>query len=523
MERFGTAPEKNEYSDASYLKMYEIPGQETITEHGFLRYIKDKKQDEEIKNLIHNSVNNFRGELASAYGDQLIDLILRGLENKNPQIQILAADYIWEVPKKQLTNLILQGLENKNPKVQKSAFESISKLPPEKITDFIILGLNHPNSQVQIVAASNIYLSPEINRESLIQKGLENSNVLVKIVSLGNISFLSENDRLKIVNQCLDFDTNLLKKVIYHIMPAPGEDPELEQNITNRAWLGLESPDINTQIDAAGLIHFSAKEEIPKLQQKIAEIIKHELKNPDIKIQKSIIDFFEYLSDLQFPELRTILFKKIEEGLRDSNIEVQRIALSMASGLLPDKRKEIFELAIKQGLGEELIKPPLYKNRDINSENFSRHQFDKTGSGTTLIGGALKDKTIIRHIEPEAFLSWQKIYENHELWKEYGFDYVPIEPMISYKLNKNGLVDVHSGVLDLSFDQWRRKSSLFVSELCDERDAILKALDEQNINHGHAHDDNFCLRFFRDSEGKVDFTKKPRLYLIDFDQAISPI
>ena len=36
-------------------------------------------------------------------------------------------------------------------------------------------------------------------------------------------------------------------------------------------------------------------------------------------------------------------------------------------------------------------------------------------------------------------------------------------------------------------------------------------------------DANFCLRFFRDENGKVDFDKIPRLYLIDFDQAISPL
>ena len=194
----------------------------------------------------------------------------------------------------------------------------------------------------------------------------------------------------------------------------------------------------------------------------------------------------------------------------------------MIDGLLLPQRQRMFNLAIEKGLGEELIRPPLYKDKDINNQNFSRHQFDKTGSGTTLIGGALKNKTIIRHVEPEAFLSWQKIYENHKLWEENGFDYVPIEPIISYKLNKKGLVDVHSGVLDLSFGEWKRKTSLFVKGLGDEIDKIIQILDEQNIDHGHAHDNNFCLRFFRDSEGKVDFTKKPRIYLIDFDQAVSP-
>ena len=47
-------------------------------------------------------------------------------------------------------------------------------------------------------------------------------------------------------------------------------------------------------------------------------------------------------------------------------------------------------------------------------------------------------------------------------------------------------------------------------------------IDELGIEHGHPHVDNFVLRFFRDDDGVPDLKRKPRLYLIDFDQAVSP-
>ena len=172
------------------------------------------------------------------------------------------------------------------------------------------------------------------------------------------------------------------------------------------------------------------------------------------------------------------------------------------------------------GFDKELIKPPLY-NKDIDTEHFSRQAFEKTGSGTTLVGGKLKDKAIVRHIKPKAFLAWQRLYEDYTLWQNAGFDYVPIEPILSYRLNKEGLVDVFSGVLDLNLSKWE-KTDMFTDKLQQQKDKILEVLDTLNIQHGHAHEQNFCLRFFRDENGGIDFKRIPRLYLIDFDQAVSP-
>lgn len=186
-------------------------------------------------------------------------------------------------------------------------------------------------------------------------------------------------------------------------------------------------------------------------------------------------------------------------------------------------REQLFQLA-KERLGDALVEPPLYKEGTFEDDKrlFPREAFEKTGSGTTLVGGALKGKTIVRHIKPEAFLAWQRIFENFSLWWRKGFDYVPIEPIQSYRLNEDGLVDVYSGVLDLNLGEWQEMCGDFCGELVDDSDTIASICREQGIGHGHPHFGNFSLRFFRDKDGHVDFSRKPRVYLIDFDQAVSP-
>ena len=213
----------------------------------------------------------------------------------------------------------------------------------------------------------------------------------------------------------------------------------------------------------------------------------------------------------------------IKQALSQEDPEVQRKAAEMILCAPKQERASLIKIAFYAGLGNEIVKSPLYDNSNFDKERFKRKMFEKTGSETTLVGGTLKDKLIIRHVKPSAFLAWQKIYENHQVWKNNGFDYVPIEPIQSYRLNKKGLVDVFSGVLDLSLAQWAEVSGyMFMEELGKQKHNIISVLERQGIRHGHTHDRNFVLRFFRNKDGNSDLNQVPRLYAIDFDAAFSP-
>jgi hypothetical protein len=248
--------------------------------------------------------------------------------------------------------------------------------------------------------------------------------------------------------------------------------------------------------------------------------------------EKNIVtaSVIEYGLSSQYPEVQVWAFKHIH---RITRVAERADLLQLAAGL-------------SQEVIREIIEPPLYApeklttlHQDTNSRLHTLSKFKKTGSETTVIEGPLRNRSIIRHIEPEAFLMWQKAYENVAVWKSMGYEYVPIEPIIHYTLDaEKKLVDVHSGVLDISLGAWFSmvgspvgetsverdtqtfEQRSFYTELCDDLRKLIDCVRKLGITHGHDyHYNNFCLRFYRDEKGNVDITKKPRVYMIDFDRA----
>jgi hypothetical protein len=311
---------------------------------------------------------------------------------------------------------------------------------------------------------------------SLIKQYFNNSDIRVQKAAVGGIMFAPEEERASLIRQCFN------------------------------------NPNSEVQKAAAEVIIFAPKKQI-------APLIREYLENPNPVVQEAAARVIPFAPEEERASL-------IKQCLSNPDLEMQRYTIEIIGFIPRENREELFNLITEKNLREEFIKSRLYRDRDINNEVFSRQNFQKTGSKTTLVGGELKDKTIIRSIGPEAFLIWQRLYEDYKLWQDAGFDYVPIEPIQSYRLNNEGLVDVYSGILDLDFDDNRLtmipNSESMTQQLRGQKTRIIQVLDNLKIEHGHTHDGNFCLRFFRDKNGQPDFERTPRLYLIDFDQAASP-
>lgn len=289
---------------------------------------------------------------------------------------------------------------------------------------------------------------------------------------------------------------------------------ENEKLALKRIQQGLNDPEIEVQKAFAKMIWAAPTEE------RVA-LVKRCLDNPNIEIQEISAGMLKFIPKEERNAIEMLVLEKVKQGLNNPDIRIQKISAEMIHSTPEGERQKLLESVSQKGLDEEIIRSRLYSGKDINNETFSRQKFEKSGSETLLLGGELKDKTIIRKINSEAFLSWQRLYEDYDLWKNAGFDYVPIEPIQSYKLNKDGFVSVYCGILDLNLSEWTRKVDIFTEELERQRDKIIKVLKRQKIKHGHMHNDNFCLRFFRNEKGQPDFKRVPRIYLIDFDQAIS--
>jgi len=434
----------------SYLKMYEISGQDEISRHSYERYLANKEKEtfvltrEKSPSLAEYAAEQMT-EQSQSYRAHLIEEALR---NSDVEYQKEFARRIFYVKKEDRAPLVKLGLKSTDSEVRKIVAASLPALSRNEIFPFIVEGLNDPDAGVRKSFVDIITFAPINERIGLIKKGLSDPDPEVKIASA------------RIIDRLPERDTSVLIEEMFH---------EVEK--------GLSDPDVKVQKDSLSMIFCVEKKR---------------------------------------------RFNLLLKALNNQSPEVHKVAASLIGSLPDEVRPEMFRIMFDQGLGEELIKPALYKKVNINDTDFARREFIKTGSETTLIGGRLKDKTIIRHIDPVAFSSWQKIYESHDFWKSQGFDYVPIEPIQSYKVAKDGYIDVYSGVLDISLFDWKIDTDKYAIELDRQKDKIISALGKLKFDHGHSHDDNFCLRFFRDENGKVDFGKIPRLYLIDFDQATSP-
>ena len=368
--------------------------------------------------------------------------------------------------------------------------------------------------------------------------------------------FSSENDKISFINDGLssgDIYAELLSAKLIESVIDEDDKKTLRIKLFEVVSKGLEGGNVESETDYSWLIEYVPVEKQEVLKEKIFSILEQAFETGDVTKTKERAHLISFASDKKLPiiiekgflngdsDVRFFCLKQmdrlpdaledklkieemvetfIREGFASGDKERMKECVALNRFAPKEKQKELFEKA-KEIFGNSLIESALYDKYDVSNEHFSRQEFEKTDSRLILIGGELKEKTVIRKISPESFLGWQKLFEDYTLWQSAGFDYVPVEPIQSFKVDSaDETVEVYSGVLDLSYEWWKQISAgSFIEELEKDKDTILKCLAEKNIEHGHPHENNFCLRFFRDEKGNVDFNKKPRMYLIDFDQA----
>lgn len=326
----------------------------------------------------------------------------------------------------------------------------------------------------------------------------------------------------------------------------------------------LDSPDIEIRrVAVKNISKTNAQEEI-LLQQKADVIIEQAISSDDIQVSRIGMNMIDCASAGMRDKLIDISYHQIVRGLDSGDILKQKVLAKKINILPEDKRieqfnvlyvemlkwlktKDVFAIRsvsqmvrylpldmqgeFKKLLGQfyetnknnpELIKSGVYYGlgfADLSKQN--RVNFSKTGSRMILLfAEKLKYRVLIRTVEDSCFLEWKRAYEASGLWKSIGFDYVPVEPIVSYSGKKDGTTNCVTGILDLNYDEWLSISGgKFKVELDTQKKKIDEGLKLLSIKHGHLNDDNYCLRFYRDIEGNIDFSKIPKIMVIDFDRA----
>ncbi len=461
-------------------EMYNLPGSPDITEKDIRRYTENnRKLYEKLPNIIQKTFQK------GHWGDHIIAATIIPYVSEQQQKPL----------QEQCFKLCQEYLDNKDPFVREKALLMIPYIPIKK-------------------------------RKILIQKSLEDEDIFVcgRGVKMILYTLKSEQDFLR--NQCLEIFQKFFKNKdpLFREKAAaviPGAPVEKRAELIRKAY--EEEKDVFVIIKIIKTIS-----SVPIRER--AELIQMFLKDPNPLVRKEIIRIVPFV----LKERKRDFF---QEALLDKNLDNRKLAETKIQNILEEEKTEneiqqIKEREEKQKnnpLIQELARRSLLYELCEDDKRFSNKNFLKDHSETTLLDiipgqpeKSLRHRVIIRHIKPPSYFLWKKAYEAHQYWKDKGFDYVPVEPIVrvSHRKPTFDKVDIFTRVLNgPSVAMWEANNGPYQLEIEEQIRKIKGGLEELGVEHGHLdrHKRNFVLVFPRNEDGTVDLSHPPRAYAIDFD------
>lgn len=391
--------------------------------------------------------------------------------------------------------------------------------PPENTEDFLNMYEVFKDNDGSIDRYINA-----LQREDF--DGIDQISSLKKIEN--QLKYTSQEDLCSLIFDLLDSSDIEIKRVAVKCVSKINEHQKalLQKKIDEVIEQAISSNDIQISRIGMNLIDYSSDGIRVRLHEVIYSQIADALKSGDILKQKVLAKKIEILPEEKRSELFTILHSEMFNRLKTEDVLTVRFVAQMLRYLPIEMQEDIKELVHKfyelNKNNQDLVKSGIYYGLDSQATNKQkRFNFSKTGSRIILLfAEKLKYQALVRIIDGSCFLEWKRAYEAAGLWKSLGFAYIPIEPILSYYKRKDGAVSCISGMLDLNYDEWLSISGgKFKTEIESQKDKIDEGLILLGIKHGHLNNDNYCLKFYRNIEGNIDFSKVPKIIVIDFDRA----
>ncbi len=522
---FGDA-ERTPVDAERYVKENErvLMGVERWEEHGLMLGGTSTKLD--AIRLLDECSKEFWNEHDAMIDDALLSVFQSGdiaLRLRALLLRDYASSHLQEQIQIVALGIVVEGFRSVLPNVQYDAGLCLRMLSAGE--RFAILGtLLRGSASSQLRCFEYLKEIPEEDRVKFIQYGLSSSSVQVQVRAAMCISDLPENDQVVLkqkVLQCLESglkdksDLNQLESIRFMMLI---DDAERERF----------KPQIGT------IIQDSMKTTMyPEYRQLAAEMLcwapddMHEsmihngICDSDKIVRMMAGDWVDCSEN--DPKHIAAMREMMESEYAD--VRLQGIgAYFSVPGATPDALRTEYPKHFDE-LAVFATQTPLYSS--VPSKFFHR-AFQKSGSDLELLDrvpwGAdrtLRGKVIRRNIPLYAYLAWKRAFDAMDVWKNLGFDYVPVEPIIRPGSVDDVKIDVFARVIPgPSVADWGMSVKLHLDaiEQCVEK--IKEGLAQIGITHGHDHMANFVLHFVRTEDGDVDFSRVPRVYIIDFDQAV---
>src|SRR3989339_914163 len=441
-----------------------------------------------------------------------------------------ADNFVREYEKIDLYDLIVMGLQSGDNRTLKTSAEMIQYVPKDKqeelrglLPDIIIMGLQSEDDRMFKVSAEMIQYVPKDKQEELrgllpdiIIIGLQNEDYWIRETSVEMILYAPENVRYDLIIIGLQNEDDRIRKTSAEMIQYVPEDKqeELRGLLPDIIIVGLQNEDYWIRETSVEMILY-APENVRY------DLIIIGLQNEDYWIREISAEMIQYVPEDKQEELRGLLPSIISMGLQNENYWIRKASAEMIQYAPKDKQEEF------RGLLPDSFKKKALLSKLYNTDVKSRKEQEKTGTTTLLfdrvmgLEKSLKNKVILRKIPFYSLMAWKKTYESYIFLQKKGFDYVPIEPIVKIsKISDFGIVDVFSGVIiGPSVSYWLGFCTIFQNEILEKITKIKECLKDLGVEHGHDHDGNFVLLFYKDKNGEPDLTKCPRIYMIDFDEA----
>jgi len=252
---------------------------------------------------------------------------------------------------------------------------------------------------------------------------------------------------------------------------------------------------------------------------RISEVWDHLFDNGSDKVMMKLLLRPDYLSEENRQKIVAAASALGEKGL---------LALLESGEITSRERKKAFSLLkLNSSECKSIVSSGLYKRdpEKVGFREISNLKGTESIDGTLTLSSKLYDKGLIRRIKSRPFMAWHKAFSSPKKWNDAGFDYVPVEPIMSFSPTQNGKsMDVSVATLDMTLSRYISSFDNKPTRLLEMKDRILQTLREIGAPFApgtprHEHNSNFCLRFARTESGDIDFSKEPRLYIIDFDHS----
>lgn len=488
---------------------------------------------EERKQLIFTGIDSHHTQVINWIATEIHSLSEKERESILPRLQrtindlysssdidqkIQATALFPFLPEEELIEKTNQLIDSNEKELMESAMHLIGYLPDVAKLQIIRAIYKSSNSELQDCFHSDFSGLTEAQKAEAISEGLDTDSQTIQVNCAEYIADLPKKFQGEMRNKLAvllakkfadpDADIGTYSRFITKCPKDKRKElsAKLEGAIRDRLPIEGENNILDLLYADSNLSNSSHTKEV---KQKAFDYLFHQVQENAQPMSDNQREIFDSLEDDQ--KAKVILIY-----IGQKNVGMIRNLMRDIEDLPRDLSLPIINTLIHNGFGNLLIEPPLYPKTE---DRFFKKPFAKTDSETILFGGDLKHKAILRRITPQAFLAWKELYEDFQYWQNLGFDYVPIEPIQSFKLSASGVVDVYTGVLDINLDQCMYRKLDFLEELKQDASKIIQAVEKHGVDHGHIHEENFCLRYYRNPDGTPDFSKKPRIYMIDFDRA----